>query len=244
MKSVSTIVAATLVASSAHAAFTGWSVESSTVENRTIYKVYANFSSTSLRVVNVFNYGKAVAAGSIQGNQIAAGRIGTMNAVHNDLFVGPVDVDGDGTIDIENNPGTWAAGAGTWTNPSTNSLTDSYCTLQGINTAWGTAFDPSMQNPPFGTDIATNAGWYDATPGNPNFPAATANGGRLMVLQIARLSNDFSDYRANLTVGYALTGSTTALFGYGSFAIPAPGALALLGFAGIGGSRRRRCGSN
>lgn len=237
MKSVSLFVATTLVASSAHAAFSGWSVESSAVGDRTIYKVYANFSSNNLRVVNVFNFGKAVAAGSLQGNQIAEGRSGAMNAVHNDLFVGNVDLDEDGTIDIFNNPGTWAAGSGTWTNAANDSLTDSYCTLQGVGGAWGTAFDPSMQAPPFGTDIATNAGWYDSTPGSPNFPNSQ---GRLMVLQVARLSSDLSDFRANLTVGYALTGTTTALFGFGSFAIPAPGAIALLGFAGLVGGRRRR----
>lgn len=237
MKSVSLIVATTLVASSAHAAFTGWSVESSAIGDRTIYKVYANFSSNSLRVVNVFNFGRAVTAGPLQGDQIAQGRVGSMNAVHNDLFIGNIDVDEDGTIDVFNNPGTWAAGAGTWTNAASDSLTDSYCTLQGIGGGWGTAFDPSMSSPPFGTDIATNAGWYDASPNTPNFPNAQ---GRLMVLQVARLSSDLSDFRANLTVGYALTGSTTAVFGYGSFAIPAPGAIALLGFAGIAGARRRR----
>jgi len=236
MKSVTLIAATTLVASSAHAAFTGWSVESSGIGNRTIYSVYANFSSTNLRVVNVFNFGRAVTAGPLQGNQIAQGRVGSMNAVHNDLFIGDIDLDEDGTIDVFNNPGTWAAGAGTWTTAATDSLTDSYCTLQGIGGAWGTAFDPSMSFPPFGTDIATNAGWYDATPSVPNIPSAA---GRLKVLQVARLSSDLSDFRANLTIGYAVTGTSTALFGYGSFAIPAPGALALLGFAGIVGTRRR-----
>jgi len=236
MKSVTLIAATTLVASSAHAAFTGWSVESSGIGNRTIYSVYANFSSTNLRVVNVFNFGRAITAGPLQGNQIAQGRVGSMNAVHNDLFIGDIDLDEDGTIDVFNNPGTWAAGAGTWTTAATDSLTDSYCTLQGIGGAWGTAFDPSMSFPPFGTDIATNGGWYDATPSVPNIPSAA---GRLKVLQVARLSSDLSDFRANLTIGYAVTGTSTALFGYGSFAIPAPGALALLGFAGIVGTRRR-----
>ncbi|MBM4009589.1 MAG: hypothetical protein FJ285_08360 [Planctomycetes bacterium] len=211
-------------------------MESSGIGNRTIYSVYANFSSTNLRVVNVFNFGRAVTAGPLQGNQIAQGRVGSMNAVHNDLFIGDIDLDEDGTIDVFNNPGTWAAGAGTWTTAATDSLTDSYCTLQGIGGAWGTAFDPSMSFPPFGTDIATNAGWYDATPSVPNIPSAA---GRLKVLQVARLSSDLSDFRANLTIGYAVTGTSTALFGYGSFAIPAPGALALLGFAGIVGTRRR-----
>jgi len=239
MKSVSLIVATTLVASvasSAQAAFTGWSVESAAVGDRTVYKVYATFSTNNLRVVNVFNFGKAVAAGSLQGNQIAEGRIGAMNAVHNDLFMGDVDTDGDGAADVFGNAGTFAAGLGTWTNAAADSQSDSYCTLQGIGSAWGTAFDPSMQDPPFGTDIATNAGWYDATPSNQNLPNAQ---GRLLVMQIARLSSDVSTFRANLTVGYALTGTTTALFGYGSFAIPAPGAIAVLGVAGVFGGRRR-----
>ena len=42
-----------------------------------------------------------------------------------------------------------------------------------------------------------------------------------------------------MTLGYAAFGQTTPLFGYGSFTIPAPGALALLGLAGAFGRRRR-----
>ncbi len=59
-------------------------------------------------------------------------------------------------------------------------------------------------------------------------------------MQIARIAADDNNlYTANMTLGYAYLGSTVAQFGYGSFTIPAPGAIALVGLAGLIGRRRR-----
>ena len=245
MKSLALLGAVALISSSAGAAFTGWSVDVSTVNGRNIYKVYANFNDvgagvngSSQRVLNCFDFAKADA--TPEGNQIAAGSSGTMNAVHNDNFQGDVDSDGDGTPDVFGSMGTWAADGSAMT--STQSLTDSFVTMQGIGNGWGTALDPSFGTPygPAAGGISppnSNAGWYDATPGTQNLIGATY---RVRLMQIARVAaEDTTAYTANLTLGYAYLGSTVAQFGYGSFTIPAPGAIALVGLAGLVGRRRR-----
>ena len=245
MKSLALLGAVALISSSAGAAFTGWSVDVTTVSGRNIYKVYANFDATgagangsSQRVLNVFDFAKADS--TPEGNQIAAGSSGIMNAVHNDNLMGDLDTDGDGYTDVIGSMGTWAADAAAMS--STQALTDSFVTMQGIGLAWGTALDPS-----FGTAYGpqaggisppnTNAGWYDATPGTQNLIGTTY---RVRVMQIARIAaEDNNTYTANMTLGYAYLGSTVAQFGYGSFTIPAPGAIALVGLAGLVGRRRR-----
>ena len=244
MKSLALLGAVALISSSAGAAFTGWSVEMTTVGSRNIYKVYANFNDvgagvngSSQRVLNCFDFGKADA--TPENNQIAAGSSGTMNAVHNDNFQGDVDSDGDGFADVFGSMGTWAADGSAMT--ATQALTDSFVTMQGIGNGWGTALDPSFGTPygPAAGGISppnSNAGWYDATPGTPNL---VGTGLKVRLMQIARLTSNTSSFTANMTLGYAAFGATTPLFGYGSFTIPAPGAIALLGLAGAFGRRRR-----
>ena len=247
MKTYALLGAVALITSSASAIFTGWTTESSVVGDRTIYKIYANFSNTgtagsegsAARVLNVFDFGKADA--TPEGNQIAGGRVGAMGAVHNDNYIGDIDSDGDGYADVFGSVGTWVGDAAAMT--TAQSLTDSFVTMQGIGNGWGTALDPSFAVPfgPTAGDIAPpgNAGWYDATPGTPNLVGA---GLKVRLLQIARLTSNTSVFSANMTLGYAAFGQTTPLFGYGSFtigAVPAPGALALLGLAGAFGRRRR-----
>ena len=235
MKSLAVLGAVALISSTASASFSGWTVVKTTHSSgRDIYAVYANFTLSTDVVLNVFDFGKADSTPT--GNQIAAGRSGTMNAVHNDLMMGDLDTDGDGYTDIFNNPGSFAASGAEGT--ATMFQSDSYCTMQGVVNVWGTAFDPSMADPPFGTDIATAAGWYDSSPGTTNVVGATM---RVKLLQIARAGGDDSLFTANMTMGYKAGGTTTALFGFGSFTIgvPAPGAVALLGLAGLVSRRRR-----
>ncbi|MDA1263159.1 MAG: hypothetical protein O3B75_09725 [Planctomycetota bacterium] len=246
MKSLALLGAVALISSSASAAFTGWSVEMTTVGARNIYKVFANFDSngtefgSSTRVLNVFDFGKADS--TPQGNQIAAGSSGIMNAVHNDYYIGDVDSDGDGYADVFGSVGTWTADSGSMS--STQSQTDSFVTMQNILNGWGTALDPSF-GIPYGPEAGgisppnSNAGWYDATPGTQNLIGATF---KVRLMQIARIAaNDNNLYTANMTLGYAYLNTTVAQFGYGSFTIgqPAPGAIALLGLAGLVGRRRR-----
>ena len=248
MKTYALLGAVALITSSASAIFTGWTTESSIVGDRTIYKIYANFSNTgtagsegsNARVLNVFDFGRADS--TPEGNQIAAGRIGSMGAVHNDNWTSGLctDIDDDHCQKIWGSVGCWGAGSADMS--LTQSLTDSFVTMQGIGNGWGTAFDPSFGATygPTAHDITgpenINAGWYDATPGTPNLVGTTL---KVRLLQIARLSTNTSVFTANMTLGYAAFGQTTPLFGYGSFTIPAPGAMALLGLAGAFGRRRR-----
>ena len=226
MKAIAILGATALLTSSASAVFTGWSVESSIVGNRTIYKIYANFddvntggNGASQRVLNIYNFGKEVSTPDLQGNQIAAGRIGNMNAVHNDNYIGAID-DGEGGI-VYGSLGSWAADTSAMS--QSDSLTDSFVTMQDIGLSWQTAFDPYFTKSwgPGASDIAppdnTNAGWYDATLGTQNLIGPTM---KVKLLQIARLTADDAEiFTANMSIGYAYLGQTTARFGYGSFTI-------------------------
>ena len=249
MKTYALLGAVALITSSASAIFTGWTTESTIVGNRTIYKIYANFSDTgtsgsegsNARVLNVFDFGKADS--TPEGNQIAAGRIGSIGAAHNDNFIGDIDIDGDGYSNVFGSVGTWGSSFADMS--ATQSLTDSFVSICQSTPGNGVAFDPGFQYPsggfplgfgPLAFDIPTGAGWYDSTPGTPNLVGITL---KCRVLQIARLSTNTSVFTANMTLGYAAFGATTPLFGYGSFTIPAPGAMALLGLAGAFGRRRR-----
>ena len=95
-------------------------------------------------------------------------------------------------------------------------------------------------------DINNGAGWYDATPGTANTIGAggTQGGYRILIAQIVRSGDDSAQGVSNhsLQLSWKVAGTTTAIFGNGSFeigVIPAPGAMALLGLAGLAGRRRR-----
>jgi hypothetical protein len=124
---------------------------------------------------------------------------------------------------------------------------DSWVTESGLatNSGWGTALEPGFTNGGTVGDINNGAGWYDATPGTPNAIAVggTQGGYRILLAQIVRNSGD-ADALATfyLKNSYKVAGTTTALFSEGTFnigVVPAPGAMALLGVAGLAGRRRR-----
>ena len=235
MKTYALLGVVALITSSASAVFTNWTVEMSSVGQgfaaRDIYSIYANFSNTGIngsegmnaRIINVYDFGTADSTPT--GNQISVGRIGTMNAVHNDSDSGVSSV------------GTWCAGTNCYNN-TTQSLTDSFVTVKGVGANWGTNLDPGFMNPSglSASDIAQNAGWYTDSIGTPYLVGSTL---KYKVMQIARIAGDYSVFRSNMTLGYAALGSQTALFGYGSITIPGPGALSLLGLVGAFGRRRR-----
>ena len=233
LKTYALLGAVALITSSANAIFTGWTTSAATVYGsqgwREVYSVYANFSNdgaagSNARMLNVFDFGKADS--TPQGNQIAAGRSGLMSAVHNDNAINFSSM------------GTWEAGAAAYNAGYDQSLTDSYVTMKGIGLDWGTTLDPSFIGPS-GLNVDTipiEAGWFTSSPGTPYLVGTTL---KYKVLQIARLTSNTSVFTANMTLGYAASGATTPLFGYGSFTIPTPGALALLGLAGAFGRRRR-----
>lgn len=146
---------------------------------------------------------------------------GSMNALHNDI-------------------NTLTGSTGTW-NPSLTALpdqiaNDSFVTVSGSpGSTSSTNLDPSF-GAGTGPSIAQGAGWFNS---NPNTPIVVGSGLRVMIMQVA-LAAGASGYTASLEVGFKDSPSATVpLFGSGSYTIPAPGALALLGAAGLVGRRRR-----
>ena len=224
MKTYAILGALALITSSASAqnGFTGFSVvRSITAGGNTQYKISGNWSTaSSFTIVNAFDF------------NVAPGASGTMNARHQ-----------DNATDANENPSQ------SW-NPSANGLLtvrneDSWVTISGNSTAGlnDTSLDPSFV-PSDASYIPYNAGWFDTTPGTPNsiLAGGTQGGYRMLVMQIVRaggVEDALSTFSCIL--GYKVSGTTTALAGSGSFTIgtPAPGALALLGLAGLTGRRRR-----
>ncbi|MSR69115.1 MAG: hypothetical protein EXS17_02040 [Phycisphaerales bacterium] len=215
MKSYAVLGAVALISSAASATFTGVTVVDTTVGGRTVSSIWANFSSSTERILNVFDFMNIS---------------GTMGALHTDNAFGDVDSDGDGYADVFGATGAWSQ---TW-NSAAGIPSDSFV---AIGAPGPVALDPGFTGPFISTGIANLSGWYDSTPGTQNLAGATM---KIKVMQIARLTGS-AYYTGNFTVGYAALGSTTALFGAGTFTIgiPAPGAVALLGLAGLVSRRRR-----
>jgi MYXO-CTERM domain-containing protein len=218
MKSLSLLVGASalIATSSAQATFVRWDVVNvGTVSGRDIYQVFAVFDNASNVVLNCLQH------------QVLSGSI---NALHTDSFVN----------DSSDPVGHWNA---SYTSASTaatsNQYRDSYVTISGKTGANAqTALDPS-----FGTGVGPNgipfhAGWYTSNPAAPIVVGSTL---RIKMMQIALAAGD-AGYTAKLGMGYkASTATTTPQWGWGNYTVgvPAPGAIALIGVAGLVGRRRR-----
>jgi hypothetical protein len=211
-------VAASTLASAASAGFTGYSVQRTlTAGGNSQYQVFANWDQSGLVFLNAFSF---------------VNNSGTMNARHQDFFTA------DGEV------GTWQAGSSV---SAADRGEDSWVTASGLATSsgWGSALDPGFANGGTVGDINNGAGWYDATPGTANTIGAGGQQGgfRILIAQIVRSGDDSAQAVSNhsLQLSWKVAGTTTAIFGNGSFTIgvPAPGAMALLGLAGLAGRRRR-----
>ena len=223
-------VAGLAVSSMASAAFTGYVVTSANTsnsgQNLTVYTVWARFNGATDTVLNAFNF--AATGGSSLGG-----------FWHKDNAYG--------------NSGVLSQSAGTW-NPSqtgaaaANRPFDSYLTIgnQAIGTN-STNADPSW--PAAGgswdrPDLPGNGtiGWFNSNPpnlqGRVGVGANTATDVRLGQFVLSQGDNAARTY--SLTIGFndGVQGSAVQ-FGNGTFSLPAPGAAALVGLAGILVSRRR-----
>ncbi len=193
MKSLALLSAAALISSTASATFTGLTVTETTVSGRTVTTIYANFSSSTDRILNVFDFTNVS---------------GTMNALHTDYAFGDIDTDGDGYADVYGATGAWSQ---TWNSPA-GIPSDSFVTA---GTAGPVALDSGFTGPYVSGSIANGSGWYDSTPGSQNLAGATL---RIRVMQLARVIGG-GHYTANVKVGWAAFGSTTTQFGDGSFTV-------------------------
>ena len=198
--------------------FTGFSADVSTYNDGTsdwyVVDMYANFTSDDFAVLNVFN-----------------SDIGTNDGLgfnQNDL----ADAQG----------GSWKPSfsfdiAGVY-----DPMRDSYVTI-GYGVGAAAALNQTALDPSFGTGLGANipvgAGWFNLTPDNPQY----ASGGQLHIGHFAmnadRSGLETMSFAAD--IGFNLGPGTEVFFGDGSLeiAVPAPGALALLGLGGLAVRRRR-----
>ena len=222
------------VAGSASATFTGYVVTSTNTTNSgqalTVYTVWARFNGAADTVLNAFNLA-AVGGSSMTGFWHKD------NAYYN-----------SGVLQRE---------FGTWNPSQSGSVTlnrpfDSFLTIGGQATPTNTTnADPSWVsggnadarswNRP---DLPTNGtiGWFNSNPPNLQGRVGQLNNTATDVRlgQFVLSQNDAAPRTYSLTIGFndGVAGSQVQ-FGNGTFSLPTPGAVALLGLAGLAGRRRR-----
>ena len=225
MKFMLTAAAAAAMSSAALATFTGYSVSiAQSAGGLTAYQLFANFDGATDTVLNAFEIH----------NTDGSGVIGGM--YHADALNGGVS---------SNVAGTW--------NPQfvlVPGAMDSWvCIGGGTGFASGnsTAADPGWgaagfnQAGIFDTAAAGTAGWFNQNPPNLQGRVGVGPNTATAVLLGQFVRADSSDAMTLfLKIGYntGVAGSAVQ-FGEGTFTLPTPGAIALLGLAGLAGRRRR-----
>jgi len=217
------------VASSASATFVSYVVTKNQTSNSgvnlDVYTVWARFNGATDTVLNAFNFNR------VDGTA-------TNMFYHRDLNSTSSNV-------LTKTAGTWnPAQVGSATN---NRPFDSYLTIGGNPTGTNsTNADPSWPaaggswNRP---DVPTglNAGWFNSNP--PNLQGRVGSVGNTATdVRLGQFSvdRDANGGTWNLKIGYnsGVSGAPVQ-FAETTFSLPAPGAMALLGLAGLAGRRRR-----
>ena len=191
-----------------------------------VYKIYARFNGPTDTILNAFNL-DALAGASLNG------------FYHQDL---------------SDYASTLSTTAGAWSPALTGSATlnrpfDSYLTCGGIpNATNGVSADPSWGNPLswFRPDIPAgqNVGWFapgGSIMGRVGQPGNTADSVILGQFSVAAGTTFGSVGGYSMTIGYnsGVPGAPVQFASGTLFPVPAPGAIALLGLAGLTGRRRR-----
>ena len=228
MKSYALLGAAAFITTSASATVTGLSVQyMGVVAGRDVYSVFVNSNGPN-------GGGMHDVMLNMIGHQVIDGTMA--NVQHTDAFLN----------DYDELVGHWNA---SYTSASTaatsNQFKDSYVTVTGKTGAQSsTSLDPSFGsgvNDPANPAIPAAAGWYTANPA----VDILIQGGKIKIMQIAVAANGgLYQYTGKVSVGYKLQGTTNPLYAMNltyviGTPVPAPGALALLGFAGLCSRRRR-----
>ena len=200
------------------------------------YRVFARFSGPTDTLLNVFNMGYS-------GGATVADAYGAFYHKDNSSYNGGV---------LSKQYGTWAP---TLTGSATlNRPYDSFLTIGGTATATNTSnADPSWNSGGSGAhaggangwnraDLLNNGtmGWFNSSP--PNLQGRVNVSGNTSDVLIGQFLIDRNANAGSWTVtaGYndGVAGSPVQFY-TGSFSIPTPGALAVLGLAGLAGRRRR-----
>ncbi len=241
MKSAFIASAATLaVTSLAAATMTGYAVTSTNVTNSgqalTRYEVFAVFNGSTDTLLNVFNF---QASGGWAGHADAAGGFW-----HKDISYSTPT------------PGTLSQEFGSWSPNQVGSATanrpfDSFLLVGGNPTATNTtSADPSWNGPggsnPAGWGTAqlplyNDLGWFNSSPPNLQGRVGTApnTSTNVKIGQFILSQGDTAFRTYSLTGGYNNGTGGSVQFFTGTFSLPAPGAIALLGLAGLVSRRRR-----
>ncbi|MCE2863950.1 MAG: hypothetical protein LW690_16045 [Opitutaceae bacterium] len=237
------IAAATLAATSAASAtMTEWSVVSTAVTSGGIslvrYEVFATFNGPTDTLLNVFNFGAVPAGGGSE-----------------DWYGGFWHKDNS-----DYNGGVLSQQYGTWAPQLTGSITlnrpfDSFLLIGGNPGGTNTTnADPSWNSGGTGShtgnasgwsraDLVNNGqlGWFNSSPPNLQGRVGTApNTATQVKIGQFMLSSGHEARTYTLTAGYNNGAGGGVQFFTGQFTlVPAPGAIALLGLAGLAGRRRR-----
>ena len=225
----------------ASAAFTGYTVTSTDVTSGGLslvrYELFAVFNGPTDTVLNVFNF-------QAQGGW----------ASHVDAASGFWHKDNS-----DYNGGVLSQVYGTWApqltgSPTLNRPFDSYLTIGGIASATNTTnVDPSWPASGGGGNRAdfpleNSIGWFNSSPpnlqgrvgnspsGGPGFAAVPTGGVRLGQFVLSANDSAFRTYTLRTAWNNGQGGGV--IFSDGTFNLPAPGAIALLGLAGL--TRRSR----
>lgn len=209
MKFVLSAMATAALAASAHAGFTGFTTEIQDIGGGQF--VSRVFATYSQSNDTLLNVFGIAYVGGFNTTDMGPG-----NFVHNDLA------------------------GGSWS-PQFALANDSFVTIGG-NPGFtnSTAADPNWGVSGFQqTGLVTNAGWFNQNP--PNLQGQAGAGLKTLIMQVVHSADQRWDIFAK--VGYNQGLGTPTVFGEGILsignAVPAPGALALLGLAGLAGRRRR-----
>ena len=221
MKFMVSAAIAAAVSSMASATFTGYTVTTTAAGSLNVYQVFGNFNGATDTVLNAFQIHNTDGSGLITGFH------------HNDAITGGVD----STV------------AGTWNPQFTVSpvAADSFVCIggsTGFSSGNSTNGDPGFGTAGFNqvnmpdTAAVGVAGWFNSNP--PNLQGRVGPAGTMLLGQFALSNTAFMTLFMKVGYNSGIAGAPVQ-FGEGTFnlGVPAPGAIALLGLAGLTGRRRR-----
>ena len=195
--------------------------------NLDVYQLFARFNGPTDTVLNAFNLDRTTSSGILNG------------FYHKDNFTGNCGV-------LTTSFGSWAPSL--TGSAAANRPFDSYLTVGGLPTAAnGTSADPSWGNPLSWNrpDIPAGqqCGWFAPGGSIAGRVGQAGNTANSVILGQFVIGRDVNAGTFNISIGYnSGVPNTPVQFADGTFvlgAIPAPGAIALLGLAGLTGRRRR-----